>query len=180
MLLATMSGKMENYTAKECGEWSNQWCTEHYKYKYYIWVENWGITRRLKGGAAKEVNGEERGIMGGTTDREGVMSWSFPTRCFTFFLYLLASSIFFGRFPTKKLRKGDPPSNQLTCSAQISFFGLWIKIWCISSTCWFHSRSLMMLTFMSIFSSYFLPVPSGYPNLTRYPVFLSIPDPIQF
>ena len=100
MFLSTMSGKMENYTAKECGEWSNQWCTEHYKYKYYILVENWGITRRLKGGAAKEVNGEERGIMGGTTDREGVMSWSFPTRCFTFFLYLLASSIFFGRFPT--------------------------------------------------------------------------------
>ena len=38
----------------------------------------------------------------------------------------------------------------------------------------------MMLTFMSIFSSYFLPVPSGYPNLTRYPVFLSIPDPTRF
>ena len=25
-----------------------------------------------------------------------------------------------------------------------------------------------------------LPVPSGYPNPTGYPIFLSIPDPIQF
>ena len=28
--------------------------------------------------------------------------------------------------------------------------------------------------------NYLAAVPSGYPNPTRYPVFLLIPDPIQF
>ena len=160
-------------------EATHQWCTEHYKYKYYISgkLGNHTPVKRWRG---KRGKWGRKGDNGRHHRQRGRYELEFSNKMFHFFLYLLASSIFFGRFPTKKLRKGDPPSNQLTCSAQISFFGLWIKIWCISSTCWFHSRSLMMLTFMSIFSSYFLPVPSGYPNLTRYPVFLSIPDPIQF
>ena len=43
----------------------------------------------------------------------------------------------------------------------------------------FKSRKIVIYAYFSItFTSQ--AVPSGYPNPTRYPVFLSIPDPTQF
>ena len=68
--------------------------------------------------------------MGGTTDREGVMSWSFPTRCFTFFFFFF-TPFPFPTFFQKPTTLGDTLISLLgLCSFQYNLyqFGLLLAI----------------------------------------------------